>query len=187
MLYFGKHMRKFVLIFMDDILVFSKTMDEHVEHLMIVFQIMLDNQLYIKFGKYTFAQQQLSYLGHIISQFGVSTDPAKIEAMSQWPTPQNFTELRGFLGFTGYYGKFVQHYDTLARPLTNLLHHKKFSWSDSAQEAFDKLKTAMSTTPVLAFPYFSKEFVVETDACDSGIGVVLSHEGHPIAYFSKRA
>jgi hypothetical protein len=182
---FGKYMRKFVLIFMDDILVYNPTFDDHIAHLQLVFQTLLDNQLYIKFNKCHFAHQQISYLGHIISQHGVATDPAKIEAMLNWPVPLNFTELRGFLGLTDYYRKFVPHYGALAKPLTNLLHNKQFTWSDSTQSAFDKLKTTMTTTPVLAFPDFTKEFVIETDACNSGIGAVLSHEGHPIVYFSK--
>jgi hypothetical protein len=182
---FVQCMTKFVLVFMDDILIFSKTLQDHIDHLRTVFQILFDNQLYVKFNKCTFAQQQLSYLGHIISNQRVSTDPGKIVAMLNWPVPQNFTELRGFLGLIGYYRKFVQHYGTLARPLTNLLHHKKFVWIPNAQQAFDQLKLAMSSTPVLTFPDFSKEFVVETDACDTGIGAVLSQEGHPIAYFSK--
>jgi hypothetical protein len=92
---------------------------------------------------------------------------------------------RGFIGLTGYYRKFVEHYRALARPLTNLLHQKSFKWTEAAQEAFDRLKQAMVSTTVLAFTYFSKEFIVETDACDIGIGAVLTQEGHPIAYFSK--
>jgi hypothetical protein len=167
---------------MDDIMVFSKYLEDH---LRIVFQILLDNKLFLKFKKCTFAQQQISYLGHIISARGVSTDLGKTEAMQQWLVPENFTELRGFLRLTGYYRKFVQGYGMMARPLTNLLHHKTFSWPESAQLAFDQLKKAMTTTHVLAFPDFSKEFVVETDACDTGIGAVLSQEGHHLAYFSK--
>jgi hypothetical protein len=121
-------------------LVFSKTLEEHVDHLQKVFQVLQEHKLFIEFKKYTFAQQQISYLGHIISPLGVSTDPAKTTTMLQWPIPTTFTELRGFLGLTGYYRKFVQHYGTIARPLPNLLHQKTFSWLASAQEAFDKLK-----------------------------------------------
>jgi hypothetical protein len=105
--------------------------------------------------------------------------------MTKWHVATNFTKLRGFLGLTRYYRKFVEHYGALARPLTNLLHQKVFKWTEAAQEAFGRLKQAMVSTPVLAFLDFSKEFIVETDACDTGIGAVLTQEGHPIAYFSK--
>jgi hypothetical protein len=105
--------------------------------------------------------------------------------MLNWPVPQNFTELRGFLGLIGYYRKFVYHYGTMARLLTDLLHHKKFSWTVDAQKAFYELKTAMTITPILTFPYFTKKFVVETNVCETGIGEVLLQEGHPITYFSK--
>jgi hypothetical protein len=115
----------------------------------------------------------------------VATDPSKTEAMLKWHVHLNFTELRGLLGLTGYYRKFVQGYGTLARPLTNLLHHKTFAWTDVAHEAFDKLKIVMTTTLVLAFPDFSKEFTIETDACETSIGAVMSQSGHPLAYFSK--
>jgi hypothetical protein len=152
-------MRKFMLVFMDDILVFSKTLEDHIEHLRVVFQILSDNQLFIKFSKCTFVQQQLSYLGHIISHEGVATDPAKTEAMQHWLVPTNFTELRGFLGLTRYYRKFVRDYGSLARPLTNLLHHKVFSWTEAAHIAFDKLKHAMSTTLVLVFPDFQRNLL----------------------------
>ena len=177
--------RKYVLVFMDDILVFSLTLADHLEHLQSVFNILKENQLFVKESKCVFAQQSLEYLGHIISDKGVATDPANTEAMVQWPTPTNVTELRGFLGLTGYYRKFVRNYGLLAKPLTVILKKQAFSWSTAAQQAFQHMKEAMINTPVLALPNFFKQFVVETDACDVGIGAVLMQQDHPIAFVSR--
>jgi hypothetical protein len=178
-------LRQFVLVFLDDILIYSKSIEDHIHHLQKVLETLRTHQLYLKASKCSFAQQSIDYLGHIISAEGVSTDPAKTQAMLHWPVPTSFTELRAFLGLTGYYRKFVQNYGILAKPLTVLLRNKQFQWNEQANTAFHQLKQAMITTPVLALPNFQAQFTVETDACIDGVGAVLMQNGQPIAYLSK--
>jgi len=178
-------LRKFVMVFLDAILVYSPSLDTHVAHLRQVLDKLKEHQLYIKMTKCSFAQLQLEYLGHIISGAGVAIDPTKTAAMVHWPVPQSVTDLRGFLGLTGYYRRFVKHYGLIAKPLTRLLRKKQFCWSDEAQQAFDTLKQAMVTTPVLALPNFQEPFEVETDGSDIGIGAILMQHGQPVAFLSK--
>lgn len=149
------YLRKFVLVFLDDILVYSTSLEEHAKHLQLVLQTLHDNQLYLKRSKCSFAQDQVEYLGHIIFSNGIATDPNKTITMLHWPQPTTMTEVRAFLGFTGYYRKFVKGYGILAKPLTNILRQKTFQWTAQAQEAFDQLKTSMTSTPALTLPDFN--------------------------------
>lgn len=181
-----KYLRKFVLVFMDDILIYSKTLEEHIVHLQQVLQTLADNQFYIKASKCEIAKSRLEYLGHIISGDGVATEPTKVSAVSTWPLPKTVKQLRGFLGLTGYYRRFIQNYGVICRPLTQLLKKEtKFHWGAQEQQAFEALKAALVQAPVLALPDFTKTFIVETDASDLGMGAVLMQDGHPISYLSK--
>lgn len=148
--------------------------------------ILDEHQLKLKRSKCSFAKQQLTYLGHIISKSGVAADHKNIEAVRNWPSPTNVKEVRGFLGLAGYYRKFVRHFGLISRPLTDLLKkHVVFLWTIEKEESFQALKNALITAPVLALPDFRKPFEVETNTSDKGTGVVLMQEGHPIAYLSK--
>jgi hypothetical protein len=178
-------LRKFVMVFIDDILIYSPTWHSHLEHLRLVFATLRDHKFYLKERKCVFGKKELIYLGHVISGEGVATNPQKTEAMLKWPTPMTVTDLRGFLGLTGYYRRFVQGYGIIARPLTKLLQKGAFKWTPEAEVAFQRLKQAMVSTPVLALPDFNIPFAVETDACDDGVGAVLMQQGRPIAFLSK--
>lgn len=178
-------LRKGVLVFFDDILIYSKSMSQHLSDLQQVLDIMRHHKLFAKRTKCVFGGQSVEYLGHVITSLGVSTDPNKIDAIVQWPTPVNVKQLRGFLGLTGYYRRFIRSFGVIAKPLTELLKKDAFSWSPAAQLSFDQLKVALTTAPVLALPDLSQPFIVETDACTRGIGAVLMQNKHPLAFISK--
>lgn len=179
-------LRKCVVVFFDDILIYSKTFEQHLSHLRAVLQLLVADQWQVKLSKCTFAKREIAYLGHVISAEGVSTDSSKISAITEWPTPANVKELRSFLGLAGYYRKFVKFFAIIAKPLTSLLKKNTvFVWTSAHQEAFEALKQALATAPVLATPDFNKQFCIETDACATGIGSVLTQGGHPLAYITK--
>lgn len=146
---------------------------------------MKQHSLYAKATKCTFGATEISYLDHVISAQGLATDPDKLMAIQAWPIPHNLKTLRGFLGLTGYYRRFVKDYGKICKPLTQLLKKDSFSWSTEATTAFEMLKTTTSSPPVLALPDFTHPFVVETDASGCGIGAVLMQSKHPIAHLSK--
>ncbi|KAJ0628009.1 putative nucleotidyltransferase, Ribonuclease H [Helianthus annuus] len=182
---FRSMLRKGVLVFFDDILVYSRDEQQHVQQLRRVLAIMKENKLFAKESKCVFGGRAVEYLGHIISGDGVKTDPTKIEAIQQWPTPRTLKQLRGFLGLAGYYRRFIRSFGMIAKPLTNLLKKDAFKWNDESQDAFERLKTALSSAPVLALPDPKKPFVIETDASAGGIGAVLMQDNHPISFLSR--
>ncbi|XP_022868936.1 uncharacterized protein LOC111388433 [Olea europaea var. sylvestris] len=153
-------------------------------YLNIVFSILQANELHVKLEKRQFGQREVKYLGHLITTEGVSVDLEKIETMFTWPKPQTPKALRGFLGLTGYYCKFIQNYGKIAGPLTRMLKKDSFKWNEVSLEAFSRLKEALTGAPVLALPDFSKTFIVEFDASGSGVGAVLMQD-RPIAFFSQ--
>jgi hypothetical protein len=182
---FAPYLRKFVIIFFDDILVYSQCSADHEIHLAFVFQTLRDNGLFLNRSKCHFATTCVEYLGHLITKEGVSTDPSKISAVSSWPLPKNLKQLRGFLGLAGYYRRFVKDFGKIAQPLTDLLKRDNFHWNQMSTNAFEALKHALTSAPVLQLPDFSKTFIVETDASGCGLGAVLMQDKHPIAYISK--
>lgn len=183
---FHSELRKFVLIFFDDILVYSASWKDHLRHLELVLQRLQEHQLYARLSKCSFGLAEVSYLGHKVSGIGVSMENDKVEAIVQWPRPSNVKQVRAFLGLTGYYRRFIKNYASIAGPLIDLLKKEAFLWGEEAETAFQQLKNTITTAPVLCLPNFTEPFTIETDASGTGVGAVLSHNGHPIAFFSKK-
>lgn len=182
---FRSLLRKSVLVFFDDILIYSQDWGTHMKHLKEVLELLSAHSLVVNKKKCSFGQQSVEYLGHVITGNGVAVDPNKVVGVLQWPQPKNVKGVRGFLGLTGYYRKFIRDYGKIAKPLTELTKKDGFKWNEKAQAAFDTLKQRLTTAPVLALPDFSKEFVIECDASGTGIGAILMQDKKPVAYFSK--
>ncbi|KAG8499161.1 hypothetical protein CXB51_005577 [Gossypium anomalum] len=183
---FRPYLDKFVVVFLNDILIYFRDEVEHTEHLRTVLQTLRDNQLYAKFSKSEFWLREVEFLGYIISNDGIRVDPNKVSAIVEWKTPKNVTNVRSFLGLAGYYRRFVKDLSMIATPMTRLLQKEvKFEWSDKCQQSFEKLKK-LTEAPVLVQPESGKEFVIYSDASLNGLGCVLMQEGKVIAYASRQ-
>ncbi|KAL0554438.1 hypothetical protein IC582_008359 [Cucumis melo] len=184
---FREFLDTFVIVFIDDILIYSKTEAEHEEHLRMVLQTLRDNKLYAKFSKCEFWLKQVSFLGHVVSKAGVSVDPAKIEAVTGWTRPSTVSEVRSFLGLAGYYRRFVENFSRIATPLTQLTRKGvPFVWSKACEDSFQNLKQKLVTAPVLTVPDGSGSFVIYSDASKKGLGCVLMQQGKVVAYASRQ-
>lgn len=167
---FRPFLRKIVLVFFNDILIYIRDFETHTSDLEQVFATLRAHTLFAKRSKCEFAKSRIEYLGHIIMKEGVATDPRKLQVMQDWPTPMDVSKLRGFLGLTGYYRRFIRNYSIICKPLTDMLRKDAFLWNDEADLAFQHLKQAMLSPPVLALPDFSLPFIIETDASSTVLG-----------------
>ena len=184
---FRPYMDQFVVVFIDDILVYSKDAQEHEHHLRIVLQTLRENQLFAKLSKCDFWLKEVSFLGHIVSAEGIRVDPVKIEAIVNWKPPRNVTEVRSFLGLAGYYRRFVQGFSVIASSLIRLLRKGvKFEWDEKCQSSFERLKEILVEAPVLIQPTSGRDYTVYSDASRIGLGCVLMQDGKVVAYASRQ-
>lgn len=198
---FSEQLDSSVVVFLDDILVYSKTFEEHLQHLHMVLELLKKNHLHAKLSKCQFGVSSISFVGHVVSAEGIQVDPTKTVALETWPVPTNVQQLRSFLGFTNYYRRFIFQYARVAVPLTNLLTENTSPknkvktrplqlWTAHEQAAFDELRHLLSCPPVLIPGDSSKPYILETDASDIATGAVLYQKEngrcHPVAYESKK-
>ncbi|GJU11176.1 putative nucleotidyltransferase, ribonuclease H [Tanacetum coccineum] len=181
------YLDKFVIVFIDDILIYSKNKQEHAEHLKLILELLKKEQLYAKFSKCEFWIPKVQFLGHVIDSQGIHVDPAKIESVKDWASPKSATEIRQFLGLAGYYRRFIEGFSKIAKPMTKLTQKKiKFEWSDKAEAAFQLIKQKLCSAPILALPEGNEDFIAYCDASIKGLGAVLMQREKVIAYASRQ-
>jgi len=181
------YLRRFVLVFFDNILIYNSSWAEHLQHVAIVLNELRAHRLHLKCSKCSFGATSVAYLGHIISKDGVAMDADKVSVVAAWPQPRSPRGLRGFLGLAGYYRKFIQGFSVIAAPLMRLLHRDAFSWDEEAEAAFQALEGALTTEPVLQMPNFNELFMVDCDASGVGFGAVLHQAAGPSPSLAGRS
>src|SRR4051812_32339267 len=182
---------KFVSIYLDDIIIYSKSFEQHIDHIKQVFQALREANLKIKLKKCSFCMPNLTFLGHIVERDGIQPDPAKIEKVKDLPIPKDVSQVRSALGLFSYYRRFIKDFSRIAKPINTLLKKDQvFEWTEKQQNAFNRLKNCLINAPILQYPNFDETFYLYTDASEIGLGAVLTQkdkEGreHPIAYASR--
>ena len=184
---FMEFLDKFVVVFIDDILIYSKSEEEHEQHLRLVLEKLKEHQLYAKFSKCDFWLKEVQFLGHIVNAQGVAVDPANVESVTKWTPPRTVTQVRSFLGLAGYYRRFIENFSKIAKPMTQLLKkEEKFIWSAECNRSFEELKRRLVSAPVLILPDQTKDFQVYCDASRQGLGCVLMQDGKVVSYASRQ-
>jgi hypothetical protein len=177
----------FVVVYLDDILIFSKIAEEHLSHLRQVLQTLRESHFYANPKKCDFMKEEISFLGHRVSANGLKVDPEKVRAVADWKVPRDVHGVRSFLGLANYFRRFLQGYSKMVFPLTDLTKkYMRFIWTSECQEAFEKVKHALTNAPVLAPPELGKPFEVVSDASSVGLGAVLLQDGRPVAFESRK-
>ncbi|KAF5807867.1 putative nucleotidyltransferase, Ribonuclease H [Helianthus annuus] len=181
------YLDKFVIVFIDDILIYSRAKEEHEQHLRTILELLKKEKLYAKFSKCEFWIREVQFLGHVVNEKGIHVDPSKIEAIKNWEAPKTPTEVRQFLGLAGYYRRFIENFSKIAQPLTALTQKdKKYDWGVKQEEAFQLLKSKLCDAPILSLPEGTEDFVVYCDASRQGLGCVLMQRQKVIAYASRQ-
>jgi hypothetical protein len=182
---FMEYLDKFVVVFIDDILIYSRNEEEHEGHLRLVLQMLRDHKLYAKLRKCEFWLKQVAFLGYVISKGGISVDPSKVQDVLSWNAPTSVSDIQSFLGLAGYYRRFIEGFSKISRPMTELLKKdKQFEWTSACQSSFQELKKRLMTAPVLVMPDMEKPFSIYCDASGQRLGCVLMQDGHVVAYAS---
>lgn len=175
-------MNEFLVVYFDDILIYSRSLVDHCDHLRRLLEVLRQEKLDVNLKKCTFASPTVTFLGFIVSRDGVMADPEKVKVIREWPEPKNIHEVRSFHGLATFYRRFIQGFSTIVAPITHCLKKGEFTWTPAATRAFQNIKAKLADAPVLRLPDFTKICEVACDASGVGIGGVLSQEGHPIAY-----
>jgi hypothetical protein len=184
---FMEFLNKFVVVFIDDILIYSKSNEEHETHLRAILEKLREHKLYAKFSKCEFWLSEVGFLGHIVTKDGIAVDPTKVTVVTEWEPPKNVGEVRSFLGLAEYYRRFIENFSKIAKPITELLKKEKmFEWTEGCENSFQELKKILVSAPILCLPDLEKEFQVYCDASCQGLGSVLMQGGKVVSYASRQ-
>jgi hypothetical protein len=178
---------KFVVVYFDDILIYGKEIDEHMDHLRQVLDVLRKEYIYANLKRCDFCMDRIIFLGYVVSAKGIKMDKANVKAIQEWPTPKSKTEVRSFYSLASFYRRFVKDFSMIASPLTEII--KKsigFKWGEEQESAFSLLKSKLISAQLLSLPNFNKAFEIECSASGIGIGAILMQEKRPIAYFSEK-